>query len=196
MPIKSSLPFTKKKLLRELFVRENWWPSPDRLNQFISHVHWSHHKLLKVHRYRHQNSTKKQYYCLQDTWSLSLPQHLIKVLRRCHVLHTTSILLERLLLLISFSTEKANSTKMSGKINKELTMNPDKTEVTLLMKENASQGCVRCCLSPVGASIRSSNSTKQSTQDSARLILRLDVQDLQGLQSLAKASHFLLQRKA
>lgn len=84
---------------------------------------------------------------------------------------------------------------MSGKINKELTMNPDKTEVTLLMKENASQGCVRCCLSPAGANIPSSNSTKQSTQDSARLILRLDVQDLQGTQSLAKASHLFLQRK-
>lgn len=34
---------------------------------------------------------------------------------------------------------------MSGKINKELTMNPDTTEVTLLIKENPSQDWVRCC---------------------------------------------------
>lgn len=55
------------------------------------------------------------------------------------MLHTANILLERLLMLISFSMEKVNSTKMSWEINEELTMNPDKTEVTLCMKENASQ---------------------------------------------------------
>lgn len=92
---------------------------------------------------------------------LPFPQHLLKHLGRSHVLHSTSIFLERLLMLISFSKEKANSRKMSGKINKELTMNPDKTEVTLLMKESASQEWVRCCPLQVQAFFQQHNAKHQ-----------------------------------
>lgn len=41
---------------------------------------------------------------------------------------------------------------MSGDINEELTMNPDKSEMTLFMMENASQNWFRC-LSPAGTSL-------------------------------------------
>lgn len=151
----------------------------------------SHHRLLKVHRYRHHTRTKKPSHHIQGLFATfsSAP---FKALGRRHVLHSASILLERLLMLISFSKEKANSTKMSGKINKELTMNPDKTEVTLLMKENASQDWVRCRPLQVQAFF---SSTMQSTKDSARPILRPDVEDLRALPSLANTSHLFLQRK-
>lgn len=145
MPIQSSLPLTKK-LLRKLSRERELMMGPgvaEPLYQSCPLI-TSHHRLLKVHRYRHHTRTKKQSYCIKDLFATfsSAP---FKALGRSHVLHSASIFLERLLMLISFSKEKANSTKMSGKINKKLMMNPDKTEVTLLMKQNASQDWVRCC---------------------------------------------------
>lgn len=50
---------------------------------------------------------------------------------------------------------------MSGKINKELTMNPDKTGVTLFMKENASQDWVTCCPLQVQAFFQQHNAKHQ-----------------------------------
>lgn len=145
MPIKSSLPLTKK-LLRELSRERElmiWSRAAEWLHQSCPLI-TSHHRLLKVHRYRHHTRTKQQSYCIQDLFAAfsSAP---FKALGRSHVLHSASTFLERLLMLISFSKEKASSTRMSGKINKELTMNPDMTEVTLLMKENPSQDWVTCC---------------------------------------------------
>lgn len=65
---------------------------------------------------------------------------------------------------------------MSGDINKELTVNPDKLEMTLFMTENASQNWFKC-LSPADTSTLLI-SQRRATRILARLILRLDAQDL------------------
>lgn len=94
---------------------------------------------------------------------------------------------------ISFSTEKkVNYIGMSGDINKELTMNPDKSETTLFMTENASLNWFRC-LSPAGTNTLLISQSR--TRTLAKLILRLDVQDLQATASSVKASHLFSQRK-
>lgn len=161
MPIQSSLPLTKKLLRglsreRELMI----WPRAAKSPYQSCPLITSQHRLLKVHRYSHHTRTKKQSYCIQDLFATfsSAP---FKALGRSHVLHSASIFLERLLMLLSFSKEKGNSIKMSGKINKELMVNSDQTEVTLLMKENVSQHRVRYCPLQVQAFFQQRNAKHQ-----------------------------------
>lgn len=140
MPIQSSLPLTKK-LLRTVKRK--------RIDD-LAQSGWTTSSVLSTDHITAQTSRSAQVQAPHQDWkTILLYPGLVCYLSsaplgRSHALHSASIFLERLLRLISFSKEKVNSTKMSGKMNKEL-MDADQTEVTLFMKENASQDWVRCC---------------------------------------------------
>lgn len=186
MPIQSSL--LTKKLLRELSRERELMIMP----RAAETLHPScplitpHHRLLKVHRYRHHTRTKKQSYRSQDLFATfsSAP---FKALGRSHV---PASFWKDSWCWSHFPKKKRIPQRCQGRLTKSW-WNPDKTEVTLVTKENASQDWVRCCPLQVQAFFQWHN-----TKDSARLILRTDIEDLQVLLSLAKASTPFLKKKS